>query len=223
MEKYNRYTTRIKNKDKKTDFIILAAGIGNRTKSYGTKSLWYIDDKTLIETQINTIKKVYPESNIYIIIGFEADKIISLNLPVSLIENQLYEQQGQLGSLRLGFLSTKNDVVIIHGDILFNEDTIVNIIGKSKLIIDSKKRMSDGTVGIRYSNKVENINYCWDTKWAQICYLSGFELELMRQFCLNTDNNKLLTYEGLEWIINSNGKLEVSEPEKAKFREINEI
>ena len=57
--------------------IIPAAGMGRRMKSYGPKALIEINKNgtTIIERQINLLWKVYPGAEIFVVIGFEGEKI----------------------------------------------------------------------------------------------------------------------------------------------------
>ena len=83
--------------------VILAAGMNYRAKSYGPKCL--LTDKndiTLLSLQINNIRAVYPESEIILTVGFEADKILKkVPSDVRIIENQLYENTNTIEEIRL--------------------------------------------------------------------------------------------------------------------------
>jgi len=228
--KYGRHIVSTK-RDLKLDaelhFIILSAGEGTRVKSYGTRALWEINHEPILVKQIKMIRKVYTKSKITVVVGFESEKIISVvkDLNVNFVENQLYTTQGQLGSVRLGLMNTiPQEVVIIHGDMKFNKQTIEGIsIGGSKIITDSRGMICRDKVGVRGLDYVEHFGYTWDMKWAQIVYLRDKELQLMRKFCYKKERGNLMTYEALQYIVYHRGWLENSEPEKAKFKEINTV
>ena len=139
MKKYNRYTTAVKKRPSTTienndlSVIIPAAGTGHRMKSYGPKCLLPISTtQTIIENIIKNVKKVYPNSEITTVVGFEADRVIkTIPKGVRIIENQFYSETNVVESLRLALNSITNTIVLkIYCDLIFNTKFFNNVYKK---------------------------------------------------------------------------------------------
>ena len=74
--------------------IIPVAGMGYRMKSYGPKCLLKANQQqTILQKTIKNIESEYPFSDIIVVAGFEADKIINaLPHKIRVVENQNYEE-----------------------------------------------------------------------------------------------------------------------------------
>ena len=100
--------------------VIPAAGMGRRMKSYGPKALVPLpsgktnprtgeargENVTLIERQLNILIDCYPNAEIFIVVGFQAEKIRHQlkDYPVRFIYNPLHESTNVLYSLGLAFI-----------------------------------------------------------------------------------------------------------------------
>lgn len=227
-------TTAKKNKEKrvkadKTDgmsIIIPAAGMGYRMKSYGPKALILVDrETTIIERQIKILKKNYPESEIFIVVGFEYERIIKKLEPYSVrfINNPIHEQTNVLYSIGLAMqASLSKEILVVYGDLIFNESLIKNIRGKSKVLMDTKNMMGKDEVGLTADpeNKVSNFAFGLEQKWAQIVYVTGIELELLRHISIKKESSQWFGYEGLNYVIENGGELDSICPKQMKLLEI---
>lgn len=206
--------------------LILAGAIGYRMKSYGPKSMLTIGEKTVLDYQVESIKRVYPKSEIVIVIGFGAEKIVK-NKPngVRLVENQLYENTGELTQLRLGLNNiTENNIIIINGDILFNDKAISIVSSKSSLLIDQQNKLPESEIGAVVSeNMVTNLSHGLDKNWCNICFVTGKELQHLRRFVNNRDKEKLFFFEAINYLIERNGKFSALSPDKMSVYRINSI
>ena len=180
-------TTNIRGKkSQKYSIIIPSAGMGKRMRSYGPKSLIKITpEKNIVENQIEIINDNFTNHEIILVCGFEADKLMN-NTPKNLIkiENENYENTNVVRSIGLGLrAATSENVLVIYGDLVFNEETIKNLKPQcSSLIIDNSSTMKDDEVGCNISNNyVEQMLPDIENKWAQIAFLIGDELEMFIQ------------------------------------------
>ena len=121
--------------------IIPAAGMGHRMKSYGPKALIRLyQEITLIERQIELLWSVYPNAEILVVIGFEGEKIRKKlsNYPVRFISNPIHQSTNVLYSIGLGMQAIiSEEVMIVYGDLIFNENAIRNLRGSSKVVVDN--------------------------------------------------------------------------------------
>ena len=99
MSKYNRFTVPVKGHKagmdgEKLSVIIPAAGTGHRMKSYGPKCLLPVSTtETILHKIIANVKTVYPNSEVTVVVGFEADRVIkALPDDIRIIENQFYQE-----------------------------------------------------------------------------------------------------------------------------------
>ena len=205
--------------------IIPAAGMGKRMKSYGPKALVNLyDETTLIERQIELIWAVYPKSEIFIVVGFEAEKIRSRlkKYPVRFILNPIHENTNVLYSISLALQATiTKEVMVIYGDLIFNESAIRNLRGTSRIVIDKECMMRKSEVGVCVQGKsVINFSFGLEEKWAQIVYLTDKELEIFRHICLKKESSQWLGYEALNYVLENGGELEAAKQKSIKIFEI---
>tara|TARA_R110000824_G_scaffold23260_15_gene83811 strand:- start:4480 stop:5229 length:750 start_codon:yes stop_codon:yes gene_type:complete len=208
------------------DIIIPAAGMGYRMKSYGAKALINIyDDTCIIERQIELLWSVYPKSEIFITIGFEAEKIKKRleNYPIRFIHNPIHETTNVLCSLGLAAEATlSQEIIIVYGDLIFNENTIKNLKGSSKIVVDKGSSfLRKSEVGVIVGeNGVTNFSFGLDDKWAQIACLTGKELDIFKQISTKEQTRQWFGYEALNYIIENGGKIDYVTPKSMKIFEI---
>lgn len=197
--------------------VIPAAGIGRRMKDKNPKALSMIHGTSLIERQINAVWTQFPQSEIFVVIGYQADKIRdSLHeYPIRFIYNPIYENSNVAFSMGLALqASTSHQALLIYGDLFFNKEAISHISdGKSKILVDTARTFNQDEVGFvtDETNRVTNFSYGLNRKWAQIAYLTGAELDLFKAICYNEDTVRWFGYEALNETIEKGGKLETQE------------
>lgn len=217
-----------KKKSDELSIVIPAAGMGHRMKSYGPKALIPIntdDDLTIIERQLGLLWSFYPDAEIFIVVGFECDKIRKhlRDYPVRFIHNPIHEKTNVLYSIGLGIQATISDeVMVVYGDLIFNEHAIKNLRGScSKVIIENEGFLKKGEVGVVvHEGSVTNFSFGLDTKWGQIVYLTGKELELFKQVSTKSETSQWLGYEGLNYVLDNGGTIECVAPRKMELVEI---
>lgn len=216
--------------NEKISVIIPAAGAGKRMKYVGSKALIDIPNtnEVLIERQIRLVIESYPNAEFIITLGFNADKIykfLKKKYPVRFVLNNQYETTNVVHSIALGLYSSITDkILIIYGDLIFNRETIYNIVStKSQTIIDTKNRLNDDTVGTIFNTNdglISNFAYDIANKWGQIVFLQGKELHLFEQFAMNSDCNNWYGYELLNKVIEKGGNISAIEPTNMRLVEI---
>lgn len=197
--------------------IILAANISYGMRSYGPKSLLAINEKTtLLEYQIESIKQIFPKSDIVLVTGFKADKIVKKCPPgIRIVENQLFETSNESEQLRLAFNCTiTNNVLIIKDSVIFNSETLQDVSKDGSCIIyDSKNNFEKDDVGVTIVDGYGTFfSYDIPTKWCHIVYLTGRDFKLIKGYCTNKENCKLYTFELLNMLLHKIEKMKAIEP-----------
>ena len=221
-----RFVTSIKSRNgKNTTVVILSAGVGYRMKSYGPKCLLKTDlGKSILEHQIETVNLCLPKSDIIVVLGFECDKVIKvLDKRSRVVENQLYEETNTAESLRLALNNgVRDSVLIMHGDLKFNKETLLQCdFRKSFALVDSKEQFKESEIGVTIHNRTAmRFAYGLETKWAQITFLKGRELNLLKSICKNRERQRMYTFEILNEILDNGGVISTIEPEDMIIKDI---
>jgi len=228
--KYSRFTAPAKQQSieclRGVGVIILAEEMGYRMKSYGPKCLIETKTGTILSDQIKTIQKVFHDPDIVLLTGFQADKIVKKSPKgIRIVENQLYQDTNSVEGLRLCFNNmSNNSILIISGDLIFNEHALNSIANEgSCVIIDSKNRISNDEIGVSTNNdRILNFAYGLDSIWCGIVFLQGKELQMAKNFCTR-DNSKMCSFEMLNYVINSGGKIRHIEPQNLNIAKISSV
>lgn len=204
--------------------IIPAAGMGRRMKSYGPKPLVELTPaETVIGRQQNILKKEYPDSEIIVVVGYEADTIVKYLRPdVKSVENENYETTNVVRSLGMALRAVTHDrVLIVYGDLVFNKSAVRITEGRTVAVVDSKGRMTDEEVGVTIvGSRITRFSYDLEKKWGQIVYLTGRELEMFKRVTWNRDYSKWFGFEALNKVIELGGNIRAVEPRRMKIAEI---
>ncbi|SVB54980.1 uncharacterized protein METZ01_LOCUS207834 [marine metagenome] len=201
--------------------------MGRRMKSYGPKALIPLyGDITLIERQLDILMDCYPSAEIFIVVGFQAEKIRYQlkDYPIRFIYNPLHESTNVLYSLGLAFQAViSTSAIIVYGDLIFNSNAVQNLRGGSKIIADANGHLRDDEVGLTIQDKkAMTFAYGLKDKWAQIAYLTEKELSLFKEISINSDTSQWFGYEGLNHVIKQGGNFEVIKPRTMQLLEIDQ-
>ena len=226
----SRFTRKIKGKSQlPIQFIILAAGVGSRTKSYEPRCLLKYKNKIIIENQIETIQNKFNKAEISVVCGFDTPKIIKrINKRARIIENQNYETSNSGESLRLGVNNTFLDnIIFMHGDLVISEELFDNIdLNKSCILIDTSNKFDEKEVGVTSVDKIATVlSYSLPTKWCQIAYLAERETNILRKLFLRSDINYkfMLTFEIINKIIELGGSFSCIDIGNSFIKEIDSL
>lgn len=213
-----------KNSNYRTSFVILAGAQGRRTKNYGSKCLIPYKGKTIIETQVETIRDVYGESaDIVLVTGFCSDEVIKRVPNLRIVENPFFETTNTVESMRIGINAClEGAMFFIHGDLVFTSSFIsVPDVNNITVPVDNHERFDRTCVGLLTNNsQVLNFSYGLDTKWCQISYFPGDAFNSIKDRLNRCDKN-LTSFEFLNQLIND--KVAISYFEQDKRSSIKEI
>jgi len=212
-------------KTEKYSIIIPAAGMGYRMRSYGPKPLIRIGlDQNIIQRQIRIIKNNFVNYEIILVAGFESDKLMK-NTPDFLIkvENENYETSNVIRSIGMGLRAATSDkVLIIYGDLVFNEETISNLrLEKSSVVIDESETMGKEEVGCNIDDgSIAQMLPDIPNKWGQISFFVEKELSLLKKVSWDRNKSHYFGFEAINEIIDRGGEFKATSPVGAKIIDI---
>ena len=121
--------------------LILAAGIGKRLKSTVPKILLKIGNKTLLERHYENLINLGID-NIGIVIGYKSSKIsqfikaIDTKKKVKIFVNSKFRLGSIVSLVKAGeFFKTKDDMVLMDGDVLYDNKILKKLINSKKKIV----------------------------------------------------------------------------------------
>lgn len=124
--------------------LILSAGKGSRLKLKLPKSLVEIDNRNMLEIQIEQLRLAGIDSNdITVITGYK--KYLFKQYGLMTVDNKNYGSTGQVESISSGsHYSNEKEVVVIYGDILFEAKLIQDLmLLKSNFVVPSFKHFRE--------------------------------------------------------------------------------
>ena len=119
--------------------IIMSAGIGSRCEELTKdipKSLLDINGHSILERQILVLRKL-GISDINVIIGPHTKKFTFEN--ISFIQDENYLEHDILGSLMEARSIMLDEIIIIYGDVIFDEQVLQELINFNGLIFRVQK------------------------------------------------------------------------------------
>lgn len=209
----------------KVTVVILSSGMGVRMKSLGVRSLIKIrDNTTLLDWQLEIINNIFPNSELILVTGFESDRLMNA-APNNIIkvENERYESTNVCRSLGIALrASTSERVVVISGDIMFNQETLKGLnTEESCLIVEKNEESSKERIGLTANNDlVEHLFYDLPNRWTGISYLCKKELKLAQSISWNRQKEKLFGFEVINEIIDRGGCFKLCSPKGMRFIDI---
>ena len=144
--------------------IILAAGKGERLQPHTKeipKSLLKIDNGTILENQINHLKKCEIEE-INVVVGFAYERVEEflknlniLNIKINTIYNPFWDKTNSLFSLWCARNVLNDDTILLNGDDVFEIDVLRKIISnKDEICVPYK--IKESYVAEDMKVKIEN-------------------------------------------------------------------
>jgi len=193
MKKSNRFITIAKSnkpsylRNEKITVILLAENYGYRMKSYGPISLIQLEDKTLLEHQIEAISSVFIDFEVILCSGFETNKVYHFvqstfpnNQQIRIVENQVYYHSNCCEGLRLCMNNTmSNRILVCGGGVVLTSEYLKSLnLRKSSILIQSGVKESTFDIGvITNDSRLENMSLAVKDKvWTELLYLNGEQL-----------------------------------------------
>jgi hypothetical protein len=160
-------------------------------------------------------------------VGFQYEKIIRrTQQDVRFVYNPLYDEYNILHSILVGLLNcTKSKVLVVYGDLVFDARAVNQLTpdNTSKILVDKQGQIGNNKVGVAQQDKIAtNLSFGLRDKWAQIIYLTGKELILMRDIVQGQNNKVWLGHEAINSVIENKGKFTIIQPEMF-IREITSV
>jgi choline kinase len=118
---------------------MFSAGYGNRLKKNKPKCLVKIGKKRIIDYQLEFIKAMAPDANIYVVAGYMYDDVRShlIGKGVNLIHNPFYDCSGINGSAWLSLKQVKSpNVWRIDGDVILTQP--INVTTKNTVFFKTE-------------------------------------------------------------------------------------
>ena len=191
--------------------IIPAAGCGRRMKSYGPKALLEINNKKIINNQINILEEVFPYVSISLVCGFHANRLMT-HVPDRIIqvENEFYETTNVVRSIGIGLRTIKEaaTLILVYGDLFFNTHAVASLDIINSCVLINNETMTEEEVGCIIDDKgsLQNMMYDLPNKWAQIAVFNGEELKLLKHLCWDKKNYHKFGFEIINEIVERGGQ-----------------
>lgn len=206
------------------NILIPAAGHSKKMKWLAPKPLVEVNGKTILDRQLCIFNELYPSADIVMVTGHESE-LIQNTLPkkVCAVENEFHAFTGVARSIKLGLRACRNTkILLIYSDLVFNMETLTGMpTKKSWIIVDNQKRIRDEEVGVTVIDGSATVfGYGLPTKWGQIAYLTGKELELFCRATTHLNHTRYLGFELLNAILAEGGSLLAIEPEGMRLAEV---
>jgi len=170
--------------------IIAAAGAGRRMKSYGPKPLLNIKGKTILSRQLEHIKLKFPNANILLVCGFEADRVMDqVHGDIITLENENYQDTNITRSVSIALRAMQSDrVLIICGDLVFSKGALDCLDFTQASILALKNENQSSEVGCIVGD-------------------DGYIKNMIKSLVFNRDNKKLFLFEIINKIIDNGCKI----------------
>ena len=131
--------------DQKFSVVLLCAGVGKRIEkvSKAPKCLLKINNKTILEHNLNIIQKLRIK-DVILVVGYKSSKILNFikklkfELKIKFIKNSNPILHGNTVSMYLGLKQINDSVVIIDGDLIYEEMVLKRILyrkNRSELVV----------------------------------------------------------------------------------------
>lgn len=206
----------------KYSIIIPAAGAGRRMRTYGPKSLIEIHNQSILQKQLVEIQKAFKIFEVVLVGGFEFDKLAK-EAPngICLVENKDYQETNVLHSIKLGLDRVTTDkVLVIYGDLIFNNECLALPFHKESGLVLTNTMKKEEVGCILENNRIANLFYQLESKWAQISYFTGLELTMLKDIANEGFSSSWFGFEAINKIIDNGGNFKAFAPKNAKAIDI---
>lgn len=179
--------------------ILLVSDITKGMKSIGSKSLLEVSKNlTVIDYQIQYLKKYYHPINIYICTGFEHEKIVkktSKYKNITYVYNPSYDSDNQSGSLIKCIKDyTIDNAIILNNGVLPLEKLEINIQFTS-IPVTSKNLKTQFDIGCNDTEISKYLFYDLPNRWLEFAYLNHLTIQKIVELNKIKKYNKLFLFE----------------------------
>jgi CTP:phosphocholine cytidylyltransferase-like protein len=216
-----------------TDIVMIIPEITKGMKSFGPKALITIRGKTLIEHQISILRSVYKNNHIYLLTGFESDRIKKTILTskiispknISILENKQYDTSGQMTSV-VSYIRQKennNGAIFINNGIItkFNFAKNFNKSNNSIFLIKGKK--NNFNIGCADQNSIEYLFYDLPVLWSECIYLNNETMSIVKDMLLPHELKTLFFFELVNKLLERSVSFDKVMIPKTQITKINHI
>jgi len=213
------------------DILIIAPEITKGMKSSGSKALLKIKQSiSVIEYQINEIKKYYKDANINIVTGFEHEKIQKLykNSSVNIIYNPNFITTNHGEAIRIFLKKTENSILnnllVITNGILFKNKPFgttkqLESIDTNSIAYCIDKPKSNFNIGYNGEKHVEYLFFDLPNKWTECVLFNREALSYLKN--INNNLSKMYLFEIINHLIDNNINFQTIQINKKYFLKIN--
>lgn len=220
--------------DKFITIVLLGENHGYRMKSYGATSLLkVVNDRSLLELQIEAIKSVFCNYEIILCSGFEVKKIndfVKSNLKnenIRIVENQVHYNSNCCESIRLSLNNTMNQKILISsGDVVLTSNYLSQFnYDKTSLMVQQYNANNEFEISVVSGSK--NVtNMCLGEKnnfWTESIFLNGEEtIQKIYNLVSNVEYKNKFMFEAINHM-SKNTRIKVLENKNIPVIKINNI
>lgn len=199
--------------------ILLCDSPGHRMRSYGPIPLVQIDKNfKLIDLQIEAIKSVFNNFEIVLCLGFDSDRVYKYvkskyqNLPIRIVENQLYDISNSCESLRLSLTNTFNSkIVVCDGGLLINKQILSLVSTNDSCVLVEDNPNNTLEIGVNIdSGHAQYFSFGAKNTWSEIIFLDGYHIiNNLIKVLFTYENKNRFMFEAFNELININNKFKI--------------
>jgi len=198
MKQKVRYIHEIKTVTReKHNFIILSASKPKIRGLHSSLPLFPVGSKCLLDVQVDTIRNVFVDYEIFLVTGFDAENTINHVLnhhnDVRVLDNDQHKHNTVIDSLKIAINCCLDaNTFIIYGDRTFNDKTIDIKYSKSLLFSHrSDKKNYDIGLSFNKDKKIVNASYGLPDVWSEIMYIQKKDFKKFKHILNKTIKNKV--------------------------------
>ncbi|MBR0062341.1 MAG: NTP transferase domain-containing protein [Selenomonadaceae bacterium] len=169
--------------------VIAAAGMGTRLGIGKPKCLVKINDKTLLEYQLDLLRNV---ENIFLVVGFMEEEVMNfahkIRRDIIFVRNANFQHTKTLGSFYLAAKIIDDMAIFMDGDMIIEPRTFAEFLATAtqsdKMLIAVSKRISDDPVYCDIAQDAQGLSirgFSYDKKseyeWANVVSMPASWME----------------------------------------------
>lgn len=204
------------------DILVLCAS-ASYLKDLGNRSLISINGKPLLSHQLDTLRQQFPYSNIWLGLGFEAERVYFNYSEYRAIENEFFETTNICRTIGLALKAIKpSNLLIVPGDLYFRQNPFYKIENRACTLFANESTRSPCLIFDEYvktvSFKLKNKN-----TWFQILYLTSSEIAFLKEICFNRNNDKMVGLEMMNELVFKGAIIKPIEVDSGSIVEIRDV